>query len=288
MKESNKIFTFILVAFGFSWLLWIPDALAENQIINLDSEHLIRRISKFGAWGPLIGMLFCSFFFEGWKSTIAKIKESLKLKNKKIGLLALLIFPLLLGTAILSYIIASGNSVSFTALTEPAMVIIAIPYIFFLGGPLQEEFGWRGYLFDKLDNQFSSLLSGAIAGFVWGLWHLPLFYIPREEFYYNKPMWGLFLTTILVGIILAWLFKRSNKSVLVVLIAHTMFNWSNFTIPVLAHDGASLILFGLFIGFVIWIIAKYDINDFEPRSKTKSKVNVNLENDSLLLTTKSK
>ncbi|WP_082663009.1 CPBP family intramembrane glutamic endopeptidase [Thermococcus sp. 2319x1] len=44
----------------------------------------------------------------------------------------------------------------------------------FLGGPLQEEFGWRGYASPRLQANHSALVSSVIIGVLWAFWHLPL------------------------------------------------------------------------------------------------------------------
>lgn len=67
---------------------------------------------------------------------------------------------------------------------------IAFVCILFLGGPLQEEAGWRGTSTPKLQTKHGALGASLATGLMRGLWHLPLFYIPREEIYYNQPAWG--------------------------------------------------------------------------------------------------
>ena len=68
---------------------------------------------------------------------------------------------------------------------------------------------------------------------MWGLWDLPLFFVPREELYYNRPVWGLLLTTMLVLAfdLLAWFYANTEGSVFAAMLGHTMFNWSNSGFP---------------------------------------------------------
>lgn len=168
-------------------------------------------------------------------------------------------FPVLIGGA-LAISVLFGNPVpEFEALAQPIGLPIAIVWIFFLGGPLQEEFGWRGYAFENLRKKYSALTAAIVAGLMWGLWHLPLFFVPRAEDYYNRPMWGLLLTTILVGIILAWFYVNTNRSIFAAMLGHTMFNWSNWVFPALKSDSAALILFFLYfiaVAYIVWQFGK--------------------------------
>jgi len=105
-------------------------------------------------------------------------------------------------------------------------------YILFLGGPLQEEFGWRGYALDRLQEKYNALVSSVMLGFIWGLWHLPLFFMPRQEMYYNVPILGFILGTIFFSIIFTWIYNNTSRSILAVLLLHTTGNLSHFIFPV--------------------------------------------------------
>jgi membrane protease YdiL (CAAX protease family) len=169
----------------------------------------------------------------------------------------LLTFPILIGGALAISILLGNPAPEFVALAQPIGLPIALVYIFFLTGPLQEEFGWRGYAFENLRNKYNALTAALLAGLMWGLWHLPLFFVPRAEDYYNRPLWGLLLTTILVGVILAWFYANTKGSIFAAMLGHTMFNWSNWVFPALKSDSAALILFGLYFIVVIYIIWQF-------------------------------
>lgn len=163
---------------------------------------------------------------------------------------------------------ALGDPVpEFPALEQPFTLPIVLIYIFFLSGPLQEEFGWRGYAFENLRGRFSALTASIIAGLMWGLWHLPLFFVPRAESYYNRPVWGLLLTTTLVGIILAWFYVNTRGSVFAAMLGHTMFNWSNHVFPTLGLDTGALILFVMYFAVVVFVLWRYEITTLLPKGE---------------------
>jgi uncharacterized protein len=92
-------------------------------------------------------------------------------------LFALIGIPLIL---VLSVIVLPGALASFQGLAplEPLPLLGIFVYIFFLGGPLSEEPGWRGFALPRLQSLHGPLVGSPILGILWGLWHLPLFWTP--------------------------------------------------------------------------------------------------------------
>lgn len=47
-----------------------------------------------------------------------------------------------------------------------------------VSGPLSEEFGWRGFAQPRLRLGLGRVRTALVLGLCWGLWHLPLFFLP--------------------------------------------------------------------------------------------------------------
>jgi len=257
MKSKNNVLLFILIAYGFSWLFWIPEALiAQGMWAAPEGVQTILALN-LGAWGPLIGAIATTFIYKRGAGVKELLKRGINVRLGKWWWVVLLTFPVLIGGSLGLSLLLGNPLPEFEALAQPAALPIALVFIFFLGGPLQEEFGWRGYAFEHLQNKYSALTAAIIAGVMWGLWHLPLFFVPRAEDYYNRPMWGLLLTTVLAGIILAWFYANTKGSIFAAMLGHTMFNWSNWVFPALKVDDAALILFGFYFLAVAYILWQY-------------------------------
>jgi membrane protease YdiL (CAAX protease family) len=139
---------------------------------------------------------------------------------------ALVLPPAIVGTA-LAVAVATGTTPTFPWADQPIVLFIAFVWIFVLGGPIQEEFGWRGYLLDPLQERLTALGGGLAVGLVWAVWHLPLFYIPSETIYYQNLFLGFAVSITLLSVLMTWVYNSTNGSLLPALLMHTSWNWAH-------------------------------------------------------------
>ncbi|MBS7658002.1 MAG: CPBP family glutamic-type intramembrane protease [Candidatus Bathyarchaeia archaeon] len=61
----------------------------------------------------------------------------------------------------------SGETIpELAVLSQPWLILGNFIYILFLGGPFQEEFGWRGYALPRLQAHHNALVSSLMLGLV--------------------------------------------------------------------------------------------------------------------------
>jgi membrane protease YdiL (CAAX protease family) len=91
------------------------------------------------------------------------------------------------------------------------------------GGPLFEEFGWRGFLQIHLQRIMPPWVAGICVGVMWAVWHAPLFLLTWSS---SSP--GRY-TLIVVGlsILMAYAFNSSGRAVVVAILMHSAFNASS-------------------------------------------------------------
>jgi membrane protease YdiL (CAAX protease family) len=130
--------------------------------------------------------------------------------------LAAIGLPLL--ALILSQIIA-GAPVSFEVTPELIPHFISI---FFIGGPLGEEPGWRGFALPYLLERSNPIVASAILAVIWACWHLPLWFIPGAEV--PRPFVLYMLGVAAITLVMTWLHLRSNGSVLLAMLFHASLN----------------------------------------------------------------
>lgn len=219
-SENRNLWLFFVIAFAWSWLFWLPEVLYGYRLY----------IAPFG---PTIAAFLLTYVNEGRSGTKNLLKRGVDFRFRKIWLIPIfLLMPAIVGLSLLLAVLGGEPMPEMLVLSQPWIIIPAFFYILFLGGPVEEEFGWRGYALDRLQMNYNALASSIILGFFWGLWHLPLFFMPGQEMYHNIPIWGFIFGTILFSIIFTWIYNNTGGSILAVLILHTTGNLSHFIFPI--------------------------------------------------------
>ena len=95
-----------------------------------------------------------------------------------------------------------------------------ILWVLALGGPLNEELGWRGFALPRLLQRRSPLAASVGLGVLWAFWHLPRFFIPGSAQY-----GGSFVTYVVVVVCLSIFMTAAHLgtrgSVLIAVLFHT-------------------------------------------------------------------
>jgi membrane protease YdiL (CAAX protease family) len=259
MAFPKHLIVFLLVTFAWSWGFWLIPYLHANGVALPD--FLLGLAAESGspaAWGPLVGAIVAALTNGGPKAVLGLLKRCLSFRFGWRWYLAVFsIFPLIIGISVAIELLAGGELPPSDALQNPAIIPIAFIFILLLGGPLQEEFGWRGTLLDPLQDRFGALWASLMVGFVWGIWHIPLFHIPNDTGFYDRPFWGLLVTTMMISVLFTWIYNNTDRSLVAMLIFHTMFNLSHYVFPVIGMDTAALVLFALQLGAAAMVVFIY-------------------------------
>lgn len=137
-------------------------------------------------------------------------------------------------------------------------------YILVLQGPLGEEFGWRGFLMNRLMISYNGIISSLLIGFVWSFWHLPLFFIQgtiqlqmMQQHTFLGTISGYIFYTILISILISIVFLRTKKSVWAAILFHTIANTTIGYAPIIMTTKGSI---GLLIALVMITIIAVQFN----------------------------
>jgi hypothetical protein len=125
---------------------------------------------------------------------------------------------------------------------DPGQLFLILPvflYVVILGGPLGEEFGWRGFALPHLEQRIHPAAAVILLGVVWGLWHLPLFWI-EGTVQQQTPLAAFLAQTTVTSVIYGWLWNKTRSLPAIVAI-HAATNTTVGLLPVLPETADSLI-----------------------------------------------
>lgn len=223
---KNRIALFFICTLLFSWLIWF--SLVITQVNVKQPPWLL--VMMIGGLSPsFFGLIFIKKNKTYSKSEFMKSILSFQQIGVKnlLYILILLFFPFI-GSVVVDYIFF-GNRLSsdilFKTFSTPASTIIFL-LISIYSGPLNEEFGWRGYATKELLTKYNLLKTGIIVGVIWSLWHLPLFFLNGQYAIDNYSVFVInrLLKEVSLAIIITYFFKKTNHSILCAMIIHALSN----------------------------------------------------------------
>jgi len=225
-KTKTVVMTYMLVSFGFSWLVWLPLVLNrqfESGVQLLPMQHYL------ASFGPLIAAIAASLFMDGWKGVKGWAKRAFSLNFSARWALIAVLLPVaygLIAVPVHAAVTGAWPDWSRFGLTEklPGYNIWQTGLVWMVTYGLGEEAGWRGYLLPELNNRYSLLKSSLIVAGIWIVWHLPAFFFNENymEMGFGVIGWAIGLTY--GSVLLAWLCRGSNWSIIPVVLWHGGFD----------------------------------------------------------------
>jgi len=218
--EKKNLAMFFAIAFGWSWFFWLLQSLGLNLYL--------------APFGPFVAAFTLTYINERSKGVKDLLKKGFDPRIKKAWYLPVfLLMPTIAGLSLLGAYLVEGVVPELTALVQPWLIVWNFVYMFFLGSPLQEEFGWRGYALPRLQARYSVLFSSAVLGVVWAVWHLPLNFMSGAGPQYEAAL-PMFLSSVVLmafmSILFTWIFNNTEGSVFATLLFHTMINLSTYVV----------------------------------------------------------
>lgn len=113
-----------------------------------------------------------------------------------------------------------------------------------------EEIGWRGYALPRLAARFGLARASILLGIIWAAWHLPLFLIPGTDT--SAQSFPLYLLAVpALSVTIAWLYARTNGSLLLTMLMHASVNNTTGIIPSVEQNGTNP--FALSTSMMAWL-----------------------------------
>src|ERR1700681_2863815 len=169
---------FTINAFAISWLCWLP-LVAANREFGHVSASTAPVLILLGTFGPFFSAVAIVGRRSGFRGLGEFLGQAFRWRAGIRWYVAALVAPAAIRIVVLYVHVLKGGT--FPDLSDPARWL-AIPWTFLMvlliGGPTGEEFGWRGFLLQRVQPVFGLLWASIGIGVVTAFWHLPLFWIP--------------------------------------------------------------------------------------------------------------
>jgi membrane protease YdiL (CAAX protease family) len=226
IKQHNAT-AFFVFAFLISWSIWISVRLFLAQ------KGVFHPFYFAGVFGPFLSAVIVSGITERWSGLRQWFRKTF---NFRINIGWYLIGGLLgpIGVALFQlglYLFLGGESDFSKAYPWWKYLIIVPIWALFAGG--NEEPGWRGFALPKLLKRQSPLVASLFLGLMWAIWHIPLtLSTGGKDVNYHWFFWFIF-NTVGLSFIMTWLYFKSSKSVIPVMLFHQGTNhvWHYFPMP---------------------------------------------------------
>jgi membrane protease YdiL (CAAX protease family) len=257
----RRTLLFFLVTFGFSWSLWIPLAVSGRESPVLDIA---------GRFGPLVAALLVTARDDG-RAGLRKLLSGMLIWRVRPGwyAFAFLSTAVIVLAAIGVHVALGGGRPAFNDPSQLYLVIPVFLYVLVLS-VAGEETGWRGYALPRLQERWGPLRASLVIGFVWGCWHLPLFWMPGN-FHTGIPLGLFILQDVALSVVLTWLFNATGGSLLIVHLFHAASNTTLGVLPVLPQDtGGDLRPLWIAVGLLCAFAVVLAVRRMEKRRPTWS------------------
>lgn len=218
-----KLLKFFLLVFGLSVPFWVLGAVAKELTQSLPVKL---PISALMAVCPLAAALILRQKEKpgGGKELVKRVFDGENVKDKRWYLLIIFLMPVI---TLLAYGLMRMAGAPLPAAQTSLLAALLFFCVFFIGA-IGEEVGWTGYALDPLQRRWGALKASLILGITWAIWHIiPYAQVPQPAAWI---VWQC-VSTVLLRIIMVWIYNRAGKSVFAAVLFHAMINTSMFLFP---------------------------------------------------------
>ncbi len=244
--QRHPLATYFGLTFAISWAIWLVLILGSLHIQTPAGSAL----NVVAIAGPSIAALVVAT--KVGRGELRQLLAGFSLSRPSVQWMAVaLVLPLAMMVAAIAVSVAAFGAPSPGVTFGLAGVVIAeFVRVLFLGGPLEEELGWRGFALPRLQQHRTALDASILLGMVWGIWHLPLYFVMGTG--QSKMLstgispafaiGGFLGWTIGLSVLFTWLFNQTGGSLIVVILFHASVNVAAFLPAAVGSGGAASLL----------------------------------------------
>lgn len=263
--ESGSLLLFFILAYALIWACFFAVALARLP----QSSPLAYGLLLLGTFAPSLAAILITALSTGKNGVRELLRPVLHWEVAgKYYLFALTYIAAIKICAALVYRFSTGTWPRFGDLS-----LYVIPFAIAFSTPFQfgEEVGWRGFALQRMAGRWGLPLASLILGVIWGVWHLPQFFV-RGADTYGQSFWFFVAEVTAMSVAFTWLWMRTCKSLLLTMLLHAAVNNSKDIVPsVLAVPGNPFTFRASPIGWItlmmLWFCAVCFLVDMSRQEK---------------------
>ena len=224
------LLAFFALTFLVTWACWMAVAAASGGTLSPAGGLPLfgRVLFLLGVFAPALVALVLTARTDGRAGTSVLLNRVLRWQvDVRWYVFAIGYFAVIkLSAAVLHRIITGG----WPAFGATPLFIMAAAII--ISTPFQagEEIGWRGYALPRLAQHLGPGPAGVLLGIIWACWHLPVFFIPGSETS-GQPFPVYLLGVTALSVAMAWLYLRTDGSLLLTMLMHAAINNTRDIVP---------------------------------------------------------
>ncbi|NTV37366.1 MAG: CPBP family intramembrane metalloprotease, partial [Anaerolineaceae bacterium] len=150
-KFHHPLSTYLFVTFGGAWLVWAPLLLAEYSGLPLPLPPIV--LIVLGSFVPSLAGLFLTWRYAGGTELRRLVGRAFVWRVAPIWYVIAIFGPalvMLLATG--GHVLLGGTVPDYVPLGVRWLIVpVNFVLVLLIGGPLGEEFGWRGFVLPALE-----------------------------------------------------------------------------------------------------------------------------------------
>ena len=227
---------FVVLAFASSWICWVPVAAADHGI-GFAPSTATSLLVLLGTFGPFCAAATIVGRTAGLSGLREFLSQAFRWKANPLWYAAALLAPFAIRMLVISiHVLKGGTFPDLTSLSIWLSIPSTFIIVLLIGGPTGEEFGWRGFLLQRMQSKIGLVGASLVIGVIAAFWHIPLFFITGTA-QSHLPFALFAVRTLSLSVIATWLYNGTNRSLLFVLLFHASQNtWPN-TLFLLESEG---------------------------------------------------
>jgi membrane protease YdiL (CAAX protease family) len=219
---QHPVAFFLIMVYAINIAVALPPALTRRDLLPFDQ-------APYDWLGHILGSAVPAFVVTWALSGRAGVRDLAgRCLRWRVGLrwyaVALLAMPV--GTFLLASVFYGTQPIGLLVQKWTLLFTTVIPHLLLiiLFSNVAEEIGWTGFFLDRMQKRFNPLRAAVITAVPFALFHVPGYVV--EEGVATAPilLGVLFIPQLASRFVVAWLYKSTNRSVLLVGIFHCAFN----------------------------------------------------------------